>query len=381
MGNASTRREATLTVEICMNDLTVSRAKALARGMIERMAALGLPMTLAQALEAVAASYRYSDWNRFREALKRRKVSSDFPSEVKYPPHRLIVSKPGFGSGAVIDHGFTFEALQPESFPIMVRTWGAYDHVYLDNLLIPQWGEVIVNGYFQEGEEPTMVFDKQLAAEAQGMIINLWSGAADAPSSRKRLTAQQWRPAWLAFRKALLDLLQPEHLEKDGTLFIPDFHQFEHDQANDYDVLLPDLMKDLRAFGGKKALVVVTQTDAAQDSLYRSPDAWRLIMMDGEGSKLFYRSPFERVNIIPRHPVIQTFYARLFADPDRYLEDAALLVGRLSNDCLSVPLLTESTYGQLLIDTLKAGKAWHAERIERVRAGGNSVAAQNGASD
>lgn len=325
MGNASTRREATLTVEICMNDLTVSGAKALARGLIERMAGLGVTISLSQALEAVATSHQYPDWNCFRDALKRRKVSGISPIEVKYPPHRLIATYPGFGSGAVLDHHFTFEAMQPDHFPVSVRLYGNYAENHFQSVLVPKLKVAVINGYFEDGIDSKINFNATPSKEAQGLIINLWAGKDPASGAPIRLAPAQWRPAWLAFVKCLLHVLDTSHLEQAGTLFLPDFHCVDQENADDFHVVLPELMKSLRVFGGKKSLVVTTQNDAAKESLYRSPDPWRLIMMTGNLSRLFHRCPFECVRVEQASPLVSTFYARLFADPDRYLEDTALL--------------------------------------------------------
>lgn len=340
-----------------MNDLTVSGAKTLARGMVARMGAIGVPMSLAQALEAVASSYHYSDWNRFRSALKRRKVEGLSSGEVKHPPHRLIVSYPGFGASAVLEHGFAWEATQDNHFPVLIRLSGGSDNNYLDNVLAPRLNVAVVNGYLQEGENPQIVFDGQPSMDSSGLIIHLWAGHPES-MPKIRLSSQQWRPAWLACAKSFMNIIQSAQLVKDGSLFLLNYDRADHSGGSDYDVLLPELMKRLRASGARRSLVVSTQNDESRASLYRSPDDWRLIMMVGKDTSLFPHCPFVRLITHQASPLVQTYFTRLFSDPERYLEDAALLFGSVSFNITKIPLPVASAYGQLAIDNFKAAMAW-----------------------
>lgn len=344
-----------------MNDLTVSGAKALARGMVARMGALGVPMSLAHALEAVASTHQYSDWNRFRSALKRRKVEGLSSGEVKHPPHRLIVSYPGFGAGAVLEHGFAWEATQDNHFPVLIRISGGYDNNYMDNVIASRLNVAVVNGYFQEDADPQIVFDGLPSEDSSGLIIRLWAEHPDS-MPQKRLGAQQLRPAWLACAKSFLGIFHPAQLEKDGSLFLWDYDYADKTGVNDYDVLLPELMRRLRVSGAKKSLVVSTQNDQSRASLYRSPDAWRLIMMVGNNTTLFPHCPFERLITHQASPLVPTYFVRLFSDPERYLEDAALFFGSTSCNITQIPLPVANAYGQLAIDNWKAAIEWQKSR-------------------
>lgn len=81
-------------------------------------------------------------------------------------------------------------------------------------------------------------------------------------------------------------------------------------------------------------------------------------MMAGDEPNLFYRCPFDKVCVYPFAEPAQSFYQRLFADPARKLEDAALFVGQLSSAALSTKLPNESEYGQSLVDYMIAREAW-----------------------
>jgi hypothetical protein len=344
-----------------MNDLTVSGAKALARGMVDRMAALGVPMTYAQALEAVAASHQYSDWNRFLDALKKGRVQLSSPGKEEHRPHRLIVTAPGFGCGAVIDHDFLFEASQPGVLPVMIRFNNAPLDSYLFQQIVPSAKVTVMHAMYDDIASDKIVFSGSLPLDGTGLIINIWS------------PPNQLISAWKAMLPLIPSLFQHRHLEMPGTLFIEDLHRVDRQSGDDYDVCLPQLMKALRAFGGKKSLVVTTQTDAARESLYRSPDAWKVIMLAGDDTRLFYRCPFERVFVYPFEKSAQSYFARLFSDRNRQLEDAALWVGSMKRDHYSEPLVNESAYGASLLKYFADNHAWHIKGLEEKAARAVSI--------
>jgi hypothetical protein len=339
-----------------MNDLTVSGAKALARGLVERMATLGVPMTLARALEAVAASHDFPDWNRFRDALKKGRVQTSVQGRDVYPPHRLVVTAPGHGSSALIEHEFLLEARQPGVLPIMIRFNDAPFDSYLYQAIVPSAKVTVVDATYTEESTDKIKFRRSLSLDGSGLIVNLW-----APS--KHLVS-----AWKALLPLIPSLLERQHLEKPGTLFIQDLGRVDRDNSDDYDVGLPQLMKQLRASGGKRSLIVMTQSDDARQSLYRSPDAWKLIMMAGDYSKLFYRCPFERVVALPFRLPVQSYFSRLFADPNRHLEDAALLIGSMISGHYDYPLDNESEYGSSVLKYLSDNTSWHKKREEAKKA-------------
>ena len=344
-----------------MNDLTVSGAKALARGMIERMAAVGVPMTLAQALEGVAAAHHYQDWNRFRDALKHSRVPSSPQQSSPFTPHRLIATKPGNGSGAVLDHHFLFEARQPDALPIMLFFDIAYTASYFFNVIIPDTKATEITALYDVDAE-TIIFDGEIPADCTGIVLNVVGTRDGLPDNIFRLTPDQKMPAWKALCPLIPSLLNTQQMTMSGTLHIPDFHHIARENSSEYDIALPELMARLRSQGGKKSLVVVTQTEDARASLYRSPDDWRLIMMDGDDSKMFYRCPFYRVSVYFFSEAIQTYFARIFSDPERALEDAALFIGALSARHYRAPLPTDAPYALSIINYLEGNAAWHTKR-------------------
>ena len=341
-----------------MNDLTVSGAKALARGMIERMAAVGVPMTLAQALEGVAAAHHYQDWNRFRDALKHSRIPSSPQQSSPFTPHRLIATKPGNGSGAVLDHHFLFEARQPDALPIMLFFDIAYTASYFFNVIIPDTKATEITALYDVDAE-TIIFDGEIPADCTGIVLNVVGMRDGKPDNIFTLTSDQKIPAWKALYPLITSLLNTQQMTMSGTLYIPDFHHIARENSSEYDIALPELMARLRSQGGKKSLVVVTQTEDARASLYRSPDDWRLIMMDGDDSKMFYRCPFYRVSVYFFSEAVQTYFARIFTDPDRSLEDAALLVGALLARHHSYPMPKETPYGVSIVKYLEENTAWY----------------------
>lgn len=334
-----------------MNDLTVSGAKALARGMVERMGAIGVPMTLAQALEAVAASNNFPDWNRFRDALKKGRVQCSLWQE-EQRPHRLVATAPGYGCAALIEHEFLLEARQPGVLPVMIRFNDAPYGSYLFQQIVPSANVTVVDASYNEDAPDKIVFRGRLPLDGTGLIINIWS------------PPKQIIPAWKELLSLIPSLFDRQHLEMAGTLFVENLSQVDRQDGDDYDVALPQLMKQLRAFGGKKSLIVTTQTDEARQSLYRSPDAWKVIMMNGDDSKLFYRCPFERVCVHPFRKAVQAYFTRLFTDPSRLLEDAALLIGSMRADYYLQPLATESPYGTSLLQYIADNFAWHTKGLD-----------------
>lgn len=352
-----------------MNDLTVSGAKALARGMIERMGAVGVPMTLAQALEAVAASHHYQDWNRFRDALKKGRVQAISQAREEQRPHRLIVAAPGHGSGALIEHDFLHEARDPGVLPIMINFYEPHYDTYLYQQIVSSAKVTVVDALYAEEAPEQIVFSRSVPSDCTALIVNLWG-----PQPPNKMAV-----AWKALLTLIPSLLERQQMEMPGTIFIQDLGRVGRENCDDYDVGLPQLMKHLRVFGAKRSLVVMTQTDESRQNLYRSPDAWKLIMMVGDDSKLFYRCPFERVLAIPFHMPVQSYFSRLFADPDRYLEDAALLIASMRVGHLSYPLANESEYGTSLLKYLFDNIAWHKKREEAKKADEARITAEQGA--
>lgn len=347
-----------------MNDLTVSGAKALARGMIERMAALGVPMTLGQALEGVAAAHHYQDWNRFREALKHSRIPSSQHSSAPFPPHRLIAALPGYGSGPVLEHDFLYEARQPDAFPIMLYFDLPYTGSYFYNVIIPDTGVTAVTALYFDAGETKLSFDRPLPAHGSGIVLNVVGTRDGTPENIFRLSPDEKLLAWKALHPLLPTLLDSRLLAMAGTLYIPDFHHLAREGSDEYDVVLPHLMKMLRSQGGRKSLAVMTQDDDARASLYRSPDDWRLILMAGDDPKLFYRCPFYRVSAYHFRDAAQTYFSRLFADPDRNLEDTALLVGAVTSSHIKVPLTNQTPYGVSVIKYMEDSLIWYKKRRE-----------------
>jgi hypothetical protein len=123
-------------------------------------------------------------------------------------------------------------------------------------------------------------------------------------------------------------------------------------------------MKMLRSQGGRKSLAVMTQDDDARASLYRSPDDWRLILMAGDDPKLFYRCPFYRVSVYSFLDAIQSYFSRIFSDPNRHLEDAALLIGALRANHFKDPLPNQTPYGASVIKYMEESLFWYRKRRE-----------------
>jgi hypothetical protein len=332
--------------------------------MIERMAAVGVPMTLAQALEAVAASHHYPDWNRFRDALKKGRVQGFSQDHEEQRPHRLVVTAPGHGSAALIEHEFLLEARQPGVLPIMIRFNDAPLGSYLYEEIVPSTKVTVVDATYAEEVPDKILFQRSLPLDGTGLIVNLWA-------PRKHLVS-----AWKALLPLIPSLLGRQHLEMPGTLFIQDLGRVDRDNSDDYDVGLPQLMKQLRVFGARRSLVVMTQSDESRQSLYRSPDAWKLIMMAGDYSKLFYRCPFERVVVLPFRIAVQSYFSRLFADPNRYLEDAALLIGSMRRDLYDYPLANESEYGTSVLKYISDNFSWHKKLEEAKKAEEEKIKAE-----
>jgi hypothetical protein len=87
-------------------------------------------------------------------------------------------------------------------------------------------------------------------------------------------------------------------------------------------------------------------------------------MMAGDDPKLFYRCPFERVVAFPFSMAVQSYYSRLFIDPGRLLEDAALLIGTMTLRHTEHPLPNESVYGRSLINYCRDNIEWTRKRHE-----------------
>jgi hypothetical protein len=368
MGNASTRREATLTVEICMNDLTVSGAKALARGMIERMAALGVPLTYAQALEAVAASHQYTDWNRFLDALKKGRIQTACSDFVAKPVHRLIVSLPGHGSSVVLEHEFERQTSNPQCYPILIELGGfaplsAYFSRGRSNNVRSYYA-----GYNADTGEFSTV-NRPFSFEGSGAIIYLCAVTGNGVAKLKK---EDIGAAWDALLASLGTLFSVQQLERPGMLAIRDYDVVDSSKTTDFDVTFPSLTGPQGPFRNK-SLLVVTQTDKCRQSLYRSPDAWRLIMMAGDESRLFYRCPFEKVCAYPFSEPVQSFYKRVFVDPSRQLEDAALFVGQRSSAALVTKLPNKSDYGESLVEYMIAAEAWARQNGHHTRSNQEKV--------
>ena len=134
-------------------------------------------------------------------------------------------------------------------------------------------------------------------------------------------------------------------------LAIRGYESVDRDDGTDYDVAFPFLL-DRERFSSKD-LVVVTETDRSRESLYRSPLAWRMIVMAGDESRLFYRCPFSRVCIHPYHQPAQAYYSRIFSDPNRRIEDAALLMSHRTDSAWASPLPIQNEYSESAQDFLR----------------------------
>ncbi|MDT8925512.1 glyoxalase superfamily protein [Pseudomonas taiwanensis] len=337
-----------------MNDLTVSGAKALARGIVERMTALGVTMSLAQALEAVAASYHYSDWNRFLDALKKGRLQSSSGYHDVKQPHRLIATAPDKGANLVLEHEFEYQRNKPDQYPILIELGGfAPLGAYFPRFQLEEAG---LYAAYIEATDSFKIINKVHLGKSSGVVIYLCE-YAEPNNAPKMLSKEKMQKAWKALLAQLGTWFTPQQLDMPGMLAVRGYEVVDSGKSADFDVTFPALTSAQGPFRNK-SLLVLTQTDRARQGLYRSPDAWRVIMMAGDEPKLFYRCPFEKVCVYPFAEPAQSFYPRLFADPRRRLEDAALFVGQLSSAALATKLPHESEYGQSLIEYMVAREAW-----------------------
>lgn len=348
-----------------MSKMTVSAAKTLARTMIERMASLGVRLDFSQALEAVAACHQYPDWNRFRSALKQSRIESGQVYNSPATPHKLIVAFPGLGGGVTLQHDFQYQANQAGMFPILIDFGGIATEGYFAEVVIPESCVAVINAQYAPDKNPAVTLSSRIPSDCQGLIINLSRIKSTASSEFGEVDA--WRFAWHSLATQLPDLVGKSRLSLDGTLYIQDFHRVDQEEGIEFDVILPALMREIRAINPARSLVVTTQSDASRKSLYRSPDDWKLITMIGDNQKLFYRCPYEKISVRQGGSTSsQEHYACLFKDPLRRLEDAALLIGSLSMPIIKNAALSGDPYGDFIVTGMKRSLAWLSQnRIGR----------------
>ena len=87
---------------------SIAEAKSQADRLTARLNELGVNLKRTHALEAIAAIYNYSDWNRFQAAASEVDLPVELPTEPKeatisnYGRHKVIALRPGEGKSTML---------------------------------------------------------------------------------------------------------------------------------------------------------------------------------------------------------------------------------------------------------------------------------------
>jgi hypothetical protein len=321
-----------------MSAITVSGVKAKARLLINHFEKSGISISLAQALEAVSAADNGTDWNRYRSSLK---SAAGAPTVDPGHKHKIIVRSPGTGTNAVLHSLFGYELLHTDGLPIFIELLkdNKMGRCYLEQSIEAANGEVPAEGletlnFMYCPDHPTKFPCVSDVERTKGIIIRFWVDPT--------LSAEQYRDLnACALRWTLRQILAMDKriLQKISTVFVNNLEYVDTSNSCLYDRHFPAFMRDLRAYGGNKQLVICTSSDQGKKSLYRSADEYKLIKMLTPTLDLFADCPFDCINVRSQSnsSLIASIYDRLFTDDTRVVEDTALYLGQLRVQALETP--------------------------------------------